>query len=118
MILTDGSGTVCSLRPDSLRILAEGHRSVIVGMEGDGPIMGTPRFTGVLVLGRNLPAVDATCVRIMGYDPQRVSYLRAASRVLGPVHESKILQRGEAIRSVVTKFKLEENIPVHKKLIS
>ncbi len=90
----------------------------IVGMEGDGPILGTPRFVGVMVMGRNLPAVDATCVRIMGYDPQRVSYLRAASRALGPIHESKVLQRGETISSVVTKFKLEENIPAHKKLIS
>ena len=33
----------------------------IVGMEGDGPIMGTPRQAGVLVMGTNLPAVDATC---------------------------------------------------------
>ena len=29
-------------------------------MEGDGPIMGTPRHAGVLVMGTNLPAVDAT----------------------------------------------------------
>ncbi len=27
----------------------------IVGMEGDGPIMGTPRRLGVLVMGTNLP---------------------------------------------------------------
>lgn len=89
----------------------------IVGMEGDGPIMGTPRFAGILALGRNLPAVDATCVRIMGYDPQKVSYLTSASRSLGPIHESKITQRGESIGSLVTKFRLEENIPAHKRLI-
>ena len=33
----------------------------IIGMEGDGPIMGTPKASGVLVMGTNLPAVDATC---------------------------------------------------------
>ena len=44
----------------------------IVGMEGDGPIMGTPKEAGVLVMGRNLTAVDATCARIMGVDPFRV----------------------------------------------
>ena len=33
----------------------------IIGMEGDGPIMGTPRHLGALVMGTNLPAVDATC---------------------------------------------------------
>ena len=47
----------------------------IVGMEGDGPIMGTPKEAGVLVMGRNLTAVDATCARIMGIDPYRVKYL-------------------------------------------
>src|SRR5579872_6242314 len=31
----------------------------IVGMEGDGPIMGTPRAANVVVMGKNLPAVDA-----------------------------------------------------------
>ena len=35
----------------------------IIGMEGDGPIMGTPRVSGVMILGTNLPAVDATCAR-------------------------------------------------------
>ena len=41
----------------------------IIGMEGDGPIMGTPRHAGVLVMGTNLPAVDATCARLMKIDP-------------------------------------------------
>lgn len=51
----------------------------IVGMEGDGPIMGTPKKAGVLVMGSNLPAVDATCARIMGLDPLKVEYLALAS---------------------------------------
>jgi len=41
----------------------------IVGMQGDGPIMGDPKQAGVLVMGRNLAAVDATCCRIMGIVP-------------------------------------------------
>ena len=89
----------------------------IVGMEGDGPIMGTPRSAGVLVMGCNLPAVDATCVRIMGYDPRKVSYLRRASEFLGPIEEPYINQHGETIRSVLTKFSLEEKIPAHRKLL-
>src|SRR5262249_7094706 len=47
----------------------------IIGMEGDGPIMGTPRAAGVLVLGTNLPAVDATSARLMAIDPWRIPYL-------------------------------------------
>src|SRR5262249_18907738 len=56
----------------------------IIGMEGDGPIMGTPKHAGVLVMGTNLPAVDATCARLMRIDPARVEYLAGASGSLGP----------------------------------
>ena len=55
----------------------------VVGMEGDGPIMGDPKKAGVLVMGRNLAAVDATCCRIMGIDPYKVSYLERADNWLG-----------------------------------
>ena len=44
----------------------------IVGMEGDGPIMGQAKNAGVLVIGRNGPAVDATCARVMGIDPHKI----------------------------------------------
>lgn len=79
----------------------------IVGMEGNGPIQGTPKPAGVLVMGSNLPAVDATCCRIMGIDPAKVEYLRmAAEGSLGNVEESRIEQRGEKIRDVRTDFAL------------
>ena len=88
----------------------------IVGMEGDGPIMGDPKRVGVLVMGRNLPAVDATCCRIMGIDPYKVSYLERADNWLGPVSEAAIEQRGESIPSVRTNFNLIETIPAHQGL--
>jgi uncharacterized protein (DUF362 family) len=88
----------------------------IVGMEGDGPIMGTPKQAGVLVMGRNLPAVDATCARIMGIDPQKVPYLAAAEGNLGPIRERNIRQRGEPILSVRTDFSLVEKIGAHRGL--
>jgi uncharacterized protein (DUF362 family) len=88
----------------------------IVGMEGDGPIMGDPKRVGVLVMGRNLPAVDATCCRIMGIDPHKVSYLERADNWLGPVSEAAIEQRGESIPSVRTNFNLVETIPAHQGL--
>lgn len=88
----------------------------IVGMEGDGPIMGTPRQAGVLVMGRNLPAVDATGARVMGIDPLKVPYLEKASGRLGPAREADIRQRGEAIRSVRTDFSLVDGIAAHKGL--
>jgi uncharacterized protein (DUF362 family) len=88
----------------------------IVGMEGDGPIMGDPKKAGVIVMGRNFTAVDSTCCRIMGIDPYRVSYLERADNWLGPIAENVIEQRGETIASVRTNFNLLETIPAHRGL--
>jgi uncharacterized protein (DUF362 family) len=78
----------------------------IIGMEGDGPIMGTPRHSGVLVMGTNLPAVDATAARLMGINPWRVEYLAGASGRLGPISERHITQRGEPIAPLVQQYQL------------
>jgi uncharacterized protein (DUF362 family) len=86
----------------------------IVGMQGDGPIMGDPKQVGVLVMGRNLPAVDATCCRIMGIDPYKVSYLERADNWLGPIGERSITQLGETIATVRTNFELIDAIPAQK----
>jgi uncharacterized protein (DUF362 family) len=86
----------------------------IVGMEGDGPIMGDPKRAGVLVMGRNLAAVDATCCRIMGIDPYKVSYLERADNWLGPIGEGAIEQRGESVAAVRTNFNLIDQIPAHQ----
>ena len=83
----------------------------IVGMQGDGPIMGDPKQVGVLVMGRNLAAVDATCCRIMGIDPFKVSYLERADNWLGPIAARSIEQRGEVIAAVRTDFDLIDTIP-------
>ncbi len=77
----------------------------IVGMEGNGPIQGQPRSCGVVVMGSDLAAVDATCCRIMGIDPDRLEYLRLAS-AQGHVREPRIEQRAETISSVRTPFAL------------
>ena len=86
----------------------------IIGMEGDGPIMGTPRNAGVLVMGRNLPAVDATAARVMGINPRKIKYLSKADDWLGPIGEPYIRQTGEILASVRTNFGLIEKIPAHQ----
>lgn len=79
----------------------------IVGMEGDGPIMGTPKQVGAVVMGRNYPAVDATVARIMELEPANVSYLHmAVANHLGPIDEAQIRQVGEPITAVATPFEL------------
>ena len=74
-------------------------------MEGDGPIMGDLKTMGLVVVGTNLPAVDATCARIMGLDPARVSYLRTAAGRLGPIADRLIVQRGERWATVASPFR-------------
>ncbi len=81
----------------------------IVGMEGDGPIMGTPVAMGALVLGTNLPAVDATGARLMGFDPARVPYLAGASGRLGPIADRHIRQRGEPIARLARRFAIVDH---------
>lgn len=81
----------------------------INGMEGDGPIMGTPRHLGALVMGTNLPAVDATCARMMRINPARIEHLALASGRLGPIAESHIEQRGEPIAALAQPFALLEH---------
>jgi uncharacterized protein (DUF362 family) len=86
----------------------------IIGMQGDGPIMGDPIDSNVIVMGRRLPAVDSTCARIMSLNPNRISYMRLASKKLGEINENFIEQRGETIASVRREFKLLEMIPAHR----
>jgi uncharacterized protein (DUF362 family) len=78
----------------------------IVAMEGNGPIQGKPKYAGVLVAGRDLAAVDATCCRIMRIDPYRVAYLRLAAAAGAQIAEREIHQLGERIAAVETSFEL------------
>lgn len=78
----------------------------IVCMEGDGPIMGTAKPMGLLLIGTNAPAVDATVCRIMGLDPTRIPYLKQADPWLGPIHSRRITQQGEAWQPLVDPFQI------------
>ena len=78
----------------------------IVGMEGNGPIQGTPKHVGVLVSGRGLASVDATCARVMRIDPLKIRYLTLAAENGGRIEEAEIRQLGESIASVATPFQL------------
>ena len=85
----------------------------IIAMEGNGPIQGTPKAAGVLVMGCDPVAVDATCARIMGLAPERIDYLAKAAAVLGHISASNVVQAGEPIESVQTRFQI---LPAFEKL--
>jgi len=80
----------------------------IVGMEGHGPVMGTAKKVGVLVMGDNALAVDATAARVMGVDPARVDYLAMAQKIkLGSLRREAIAVAGEKIENIRTDFVLD-----------
>jgi len=86
----------------------------IVGMEGDGPLNGTAKPFGALIMGCDLLAVDATCCRLMELDPEQIGYLVLGhAKKLGRMHEAEIPQLGEAIASLARPF---ETVPHLQKM--
>jgi uncharacterized protein (DUF362 family) len=75
----------------------------VVGMEGNGPIQGVPKPSGVVVMGADLVAVDATCCRIMDIDPERMRYMHLVS-ARGRARSGHIDQLAESVESVRTRF--------------
>ena len=82
----------------------------IVGMEGDGPLHGTAIDSGVIVMGDNLSAVDATATRIMGIHPENIEYLRFLLPFDGTINEARIRQLGESIYDVQQDFEVVPHI--------
>jgi len=78
----------------------------ILAMEGDGPIMGSGKPMGLILVGTNNTAVDATLGRIMGFEPSKIEYLGLAAGRLGPIEDGLIGQRGERWRDVESPFTL------------
>jgi uncharacterized protein (DUF362 family) len=91
-----------AVRPDFA--IVEGIR----GMEGNGPIQGTPKECGVLVLGDDPVAVDATCCRIMGLRPEKIQHISAAATLLGHLQVERIQQLGETVAACRTPFAVLE----------
>jgi uncharacterized protein (DUF362 family) len=67
----------------------------VLGMEGDGPIMGRPRSVGFVGMSTDLVALDATCARVIGLAPEKMPYLSVAGEFLGNVVLERIEQRAE-----------------------
>ena len=75
----------------------------IVAMEGNGPIQGTGLTAGVVVMGGDKVAVDATCCRLMGVNPARIGHIKLAE-TLGYWEEDLIEQRGEKLMAYQREF--------------
>lgn len=78
----------------------------IVGMQGDGPIMGEPVTAGALIVGTDPVAADSTAARLMRIDPERVRYLEEAGRFLGQLNPELIDQVGDDPDDLSVAFEL------------
>jgi uncharacterized protein (DUF362 family) len=47
-----------------------------IGMEGPGPVGGTPLATDILILGKNPFTTDVACAHIMGMNPKKIPFLK------------------------------------------
>ena len=73
---------------------------------GHGPLNGTPRPLGKIVLADDPVAADATCARLMGFDPDRVAHIRVGGRFLGNTAPAHIDQVGHTARLPTTPFRV------------
>jgi len=89
----------------------------IVAMEGDGPISGRARPLGLVAMGCDPTAVDATCARVIGIDPMKLTYLAEAARFLGNADERRIDQRAEALARFRAPFDLPPHLAHLRKVI-
>ncbi|MFN7998365.1 MAG: DUF362 domain-containing protein [Bryobacteraceae bacterium] len=83
-------------------VIADG----IIGMEGNGPLQGSPRNLGRIVLADDSVAADFVCTRLMGLNPLRVNYLAQAAEFLGNGAPERIVHLGERLPTAVAPFEV------------
>jgi len=75
----------------------------VVAMEGNGPLIGTPKQMGIILAGKNTLAVDSVCSRLMGYDPSQVKYLVKAEELgVGSINDVEVV--GEDWHNHISEF--------------
>ena len=83
----------------------------VVGMEGDGPVRGTPAEQGVALASTDWLAADRLGVELMGMDYDEVKYLHwCASAGMGQDDLSKIIITGTDYAKHIMNYKLHKNI--------
>jgi uncharacterized protein (DUF362 family) len=75
-----------------------------VGMEGSGPVDGTPVKMNLIIAGTDTVATDATACRVMGIDPHEIKHIRGAyEKGLGNIDDVQVI--GEKLDAVTRPFK-------------
>jgi uncharacterized protein (DUF362 family) len=74
-------------------------------MEGNGPIIGNPKYLNMILAGTNLVAVDSLCSRIMGYNPDSIPHIYlSAQRGLGSMKIEDFEAVGDDWKILGTEF--------------
>lgn len=81
----------------------------VVGMEGNGPVNGTPVSSGVALAGTNALAVDVVGTEVMGFDPRTVGYLWYLGELQGLQRED-IRVVGEQVAGCTTRYEPYEGL--------
>ena len=68
-----------------------------MAMEGNGPLNGIPRPLCRIVLADDPVAADATCARLMGFEPGHTVHIREGARFLGNYRPERIDEVGEIV---------------------
>ena len=71
-------------------VIADG----IVAMEGDGPLNGTAKNLGTLLLSDDPVAADSILAPMLGFEPNLIRYIQEARHFLGNPDEHSILRLG------------------------
>ncbi|MGH7819649.1 MAG: DUF362 domain-containing protein, partial [Candidatus Binatia bacterium] len=75
----------------------------IEGMEGDGPIVGTPVPSHCLLFGRSVYAVDWMATQVMGLDPGKLPVFALASATgFGPLVDPPVV--GDSLKTFSRPF--------------
>jgi len=82
----------------------------VVGMEGNGPVKGTPVASGVALAGTDALAVDLIGAELMGLDPRTIGYLWYLSQERGLARE-EIQVRGALPAQCVTRYEPPATLP-------
>jgi uncharacterized protein (DUF362 family) len=67
-------------------VIADG----IVGMEGDGPLNGTPKYLNTVLLADDPVAADAHLAGLMGFDASQIVHIQEGSLFLGNMMRQRI----------------------------
>ena len=90
---------VCATVPINF-VIADG----VIAMEGNGPLNGRARALGKIVLADDPVAADATCARLMGFEPEHIPHIREGTRFLGNSSPDLIDQAAESSTHATTPF--------------